>query len=314
MGKSTRNVFLTEGIIDVFKGEYSEIRDELKDVFIKIGTDLGWEMTGLTRNEIIIFSTPISFKAMGEKVTINYSNHIITVVSENTQMVSWGKNDDNCDKYLEKVVPSVKNYLKNKESNRQSDNLDFVKKIKKEFEPIEINKGFSDLIKENQSKIEKEFIPKFLKIISHYEYQVKSYSSIFKHINSIDFYQKTSSNIERSVNSIGIYSKTIKLLELSIDKLLKSYFEQDLISFYDLFNKFEDMGLFLSKGEKIMVDSLSDINNNLFGIIDSVENLTSQMWEMGEKLNEINSSIEVTNLLSMINTYQSYKINQNTKT
>ena len=313
--KSDWYVNLTEEISDLFKGDYQEIKDELKDIFIQIGKDLGWTLKE-SNNEKILFKTTFSLRSVGETVTVNYYNNKITIESVSNQksvMTTWGKNDDNCKKYLNNIVPEVKKYLQKMESSRQNENLDVIEKVKKEFTPIEVNQNFTKLIKENQSKIDKEFIPQFLKIISYYESQVKTYSVIYENTNGIDFHQNRTSDIESSLKSLGVYSKSIKLLELSINELLKSYLEEDLINFYSLHNKFEEMGMFMSQGEKLIVNSLGDINSNLTGIIDSIDNLTSKMGELGNKLNEINNSIEVQNLVSILNTYQTYKINKNTQ-
>jgi hypothetical protein len=313
--KSDWSVNLIDEISDLYKGEYQEIKDELKDIFIQIGKDLGWTLKE-SYNEKILFKTPFSFKSIGETVTVNYYDNKITIESVSNQksiMTTWGKNDENCKKYLNNIVPEVKKYLQKKESSRQAENLEVIEKVQKEFTSIEVNEEFTKLIKENQPKIDKEFIPQFLKIISYYELQVKTYSVIYENTNRIDFHQNRSSDIESSVKSLVVYSKSIKLLELSINELLKSYLEEDLINFYSLHNKFEEMGLMMSQGEKIIVNSLVDINSNLTGIIDSIDNLTSKMGDLGNKLNEINNSLEVQNLISILNTYQTYKINKNTK-
>lgn len=313
--KSDWYVYLTDEISELYKGEYQEIKDELKDVFIKIGKDSGWTLKN-SNNEKIVFKTPFNWKSIGETVTVNYYNNKITVESVSNQksvLTTWGKNDENCKNYLSKIVPEVKNYLQKKESNRQNENLEIINDIKNDFNEIVVNTSFMELIKENQSKIEKDLIPQFLKIISYYESQVKIYSVVYENINEINFHQNRTSDIESSTKSLGVYSKTIQLLELSINELLNSYLNEDLINFYSLYNKFEEMGMFITQGEKIIVNSLVDINSNLTGIINSVEVLTSKMGELGNKLNEINNSLEVQNLISILNTYQTYKINKNTK-
>ena len=41
--KSDRYVNLIDEIDELYKGEYQEIKVELKDIFIQIGKDLGWK-------------------------------------------------------------------------------------------------------------------------------------------------------------------------------------------------------------------------------------------------------------------------------
>lgn len=82
--KSDWYVNLTEEISDLYKGEYKDIKDELKDIFIQIGKDLGWTLKE-SNNEEILFKTPISLRSFGETVTVNYYNNKITIESVSNQ-------------------------------------------------------------------------------------------------------------------------------------------------------------------------------------------------------------------------------------
>lgn len=306
--QSNFSVFLDKNI---YKGEYSEIKEELQDVFISIGESFGWELKNCN-SETIVFKTPFSLRSNVEIITVNYYTNNITITSELTKNL-WGKNDDHCKRYLNEIVPSVIDYLNNKESNRQSSYKEVLDIIRKDIVEIPTNKDLFKLISDNQNKIEKTYIPNFIKIYQYYEEQVNTYNVIYNNINDLEFHTLSSRSIESSIETIKIYSSTIEVLDVTIKQLFESYLSEDLINFYTLYNKFEEMGLFLSKGEKLMVRSLNDINDNMDSLIGRIDGLVDTMSDMGKTLEEINSGIGVSNLLSTINTYQLYKINQNSK-
>lgn len=300
---------------DIYKGEYSDIKEELKEVFIQIGHNLGWDLKD-SNSETVVFKTPFSMRSIGETVTVNYYTNKVFITSVSNQKsvwTTWGKNDENCEKYLSKIVPSVKEYLNSKESNRQSSNKELLDIIRKDILEITTNKDLFKLISDNQNKIEKTYLPNFIKIYQFYEEQVNTYNIIYNNINDLEFHTLSSRSIEYSIETIKIYSSTIEVLDVTIKQLFESYLSEDLINFYTLYNKFEEMGLFLSKGEKLMVRSLNDINENMDSLIGRIDGLVDTMSDMGKTLEEINSGIGVSNLLSTINTYQLYKINQNMK-
>jgi len=310
--QSNFSVFLDKNI---YKGEYSDIKEELQDVFISIGESFGWELKNCN-SETIVFKTPFNFRSIGETVTVNYLTNNISITSVSNQksvMTTWGKNDDNCRNYLNEIVPSVINYLDNKESKRQSSYKEVLDVIRKDIVEIPTNKDLFKLVSDNQNKIEKTYIPNFIKIYQYYEEQVNTYNVIYNNINDLEFHTLSSRSIESSIETIKIYSSTIEVLDVTIKQLFESYLSEDLINFYTLYNKFEEMGLFLSKGEKLMVRSLNDINDNMDSLIGRIDGLVDTMSDMGKTLEEINSGIGVSNLLSTINTYQLYKINQNSK-
>ncbi len=140
-------------------------------------------------------------------------------------------------------------------------------------------------------------------------------------------------------NEINLYQK----LSFHSMSLLTFLTEDDMFSFYEIYEVFDELNVFNSKWEKELsrkldrikeeisntnnilnegFKKLSDdmynntlsINNSLDKLTyitkESIKNLTSRM---DKRLESINSSVQTNNLLTLINTYQNYKINKNTK-
>ena len=109
--------------------------------------------------------------------------------------------------------------------------------------------------------------------------------------------------------------------------MIVSLVDDDMITFYEVYEKFDTLNIFDTQHEK-------DISNKLSSIEDGLKNLMYEIRDVGNKivnsindlsyitekstrmldnrLGEINSSIDTNNLLTLINTYQTYKIDKNT--
>jgi hypothetical protein len=110
--------------------------------------------------------------------------------------------------------------------------------------------------------------------------------------------------------------------------MVQSLINNDMITFYEIYERLDQLNMFDSKHEKDLKKLLGEINNSLDDImkeirkvgqdiVSSVGELSFITEEMGqlvqEGLDSVNSSIQTNNLLTGIQTYQMYKINQNTK-
>ena len=114
--------------------------------------------------------------------------------------------------------------------------------------------------------------------------------------------------------------------------MITSLIESDLITFYEIYECFDQLGVFNSNWENEVSEKLTTIGYNIRDlmysiyhmenrIVNSIGNLTYLTQESFGKLNQsinvqlssIDSSLKFNNLLSTIQTYQVYKINKNTK-
>jgi hypothetical protein len=114
--------------------------------------------------------------------------------------------------------------------------------------------------------------------------------------------------------------------------MVTSLVDSDLITFYEIYECFDQLGVFNSNWENEVSSKLTDIGDGIKElmytihemenrIVDSIENLTyvtqnsftDLQGSITKQLSDIDSGIQINNLLTGIQTYQMYRINQNTK-
>ena len=195
-----------------------------------------------------------------------------------------------------------------------------------EVDVIEGN-DFNLLLKKHQKsilEINRDYIQKFIKVSSYLKTKKENIQSIFDSIKDIPDEELLNEYVEILKGNIHSYNL---LLYHSLN-MISSLVEDDMISFYEIYEAFDNLNMFDSKWER-------DVSQELLNIGDGLKKLMFEVKEMGEnisaglseltyateqtndildnKLSEIDSSIQANNLLTLINTYQTYKINKNTK-
>ncbi|MEJ6695271.1 MAG: hypothetical protein QNK51_05535 [Chitinophagales bacterium] len=110
--------------------------------------------------------------------------------------------------------------------------------------------------------------------------------------------------------------------------MVQSLINNDMITFYEIYERLDQLNMFDSKHEKDIKKLLGEINNGLDDIMKEIRNvgqdIVSSIGELSfiteetgqlvqEGLDSVNSSIQTNNLLTGIQIYQMYKINKNTK-
>lgn len=316
MANTNYQVKLSDHINDIYKGNYSDIKEELHEIFLKIGIQkLNWKLRD-SNNQEIVFETKMTFRSLGEQVTVNYFSDTITIKSLSKQkgvFTTWGKNDENCKKYLKLIVPKVREYLKNKETLRSKNNKAILNEVNKKLNPLEYNESFSNIIKENQSKFDRHLIPNLLKIISYYKNQIDTYSMFYKNIKNPTFHNSRTNKFENTIFAVETYYKSIKLIEIGIENMLQKYLENEIIDFYKIYNSFEELGIFITKGERLIINNLNDLNNNMNEVINSIHVMIDKTEDLSKDILEVNKTLEVQNFISAISVYQQYRINKKLK-
>ena len=107
---------------------------------------------------------------------------------------------------------------------------------------------------------------------------------------------------------------------------------EDLVTFYEIYESFDKLGMFNSNWENEVSVKLTNIGNKLddsmYSIYSMEQNIVSELSHLSyvtqesfkdlnrsvtNQLKEVESSINTNNLLTGIQAYQLYKINKNTK-
>ena len=110
--------------------------------------------------------------------------------------------------------------------------------------------------------------------------------------------------------------------------MITSLVEDDMINFYEIYESFDKLNVFSSNWENEISKKLDNIGDGIDELMSSIqvlgdnivaeiENLSYVSEEsnrvLADQLSGIDSSIQVNNLLTGIQTYEMYKVNQNTK-
>ncbi len=191
--------------------------------------------------------------------------------------------------------------------------------------------SFNKLLTKNQKsviEIDKNYIQKFVKISMYLKTKKSNTQKIFDSIKDT----KNDTELNELVNLLKNQIHTYELLVFHSINMITSLVESDLITFYEIYECFDQLGVFNSNWENEVSDKLTNIGDGIKDlmysiykmenkIVNSINNLTYVTQDSFKELNMsvnnqlsgINSSIKFNNLLTGIQTYQMYKINQNTK-
>lgn len=136
-------------------------------------------------------------------------------------------------------------------------------------------------------------------------------------------------------DSIGYLENQIHLWNLlffhSVN-MLDSLIRDDKITFYEIYEKFDKLGIFNSNWENEVSEQLKNIEEGIGNLIRRIQQMESNLilelqvmsymnsksidelnHSVTQSLQSVNSSVNFNNLLTGIQTYQLYKINKNTK-
>lgn len=196
---------------------------------------------------------------------------------------------------------------------------------------IEEKNEFNLLLKKHQKiviekgkEFNQNYTHQFIKVGNYIKQKRSNLQLIFDSIKDEKNNWKLNEYVDVLENEIHSYN----LLLINSLNLIISLIEDDQITFYDIYEKFDKLNIYNSNWENELSQKLTDISTDLQGLMDeirdvgdrivsSIEDLSYMTEEstkmLDNRLGEIDSSIKTNNLLTLIQTYQTYKINKNTK-
>ena len=218
---------------------------------------------------------------------------------------------------------------------------DFLSKFDKDKNgkvDITENNDFQKLISKHQNKIieiDKKYVHNFIKISNYLRKKENNIQSIFDLLNSVKSIPELKKIEGLFKNQIHYYN----IILFHSFNMVNSLVNNDLIVFYEIYEKFDVLEIFESNWERNTYKKINDIELNTKTLINKIEDLmfeintlennliqsiedlrytTSESFNnlssiMKNELKSINSSIDTNNLLTTIQTYQMYKVNKNTK-
>jgi hypothetical protein len=217
------------------------------------------------------------------------------------------------------------NEFKSKSKVKVLDELDKDNNGQLDF--IEGGDDYLPLLKKHQSKIieiDRTYIQQFIKVSNYLTQKKQNLQVIFERL-------KDSVN-QSQLDELGEILKqeihTYNIILLNSLHMINSLVEDDLITFYDIYEKFDKLNMFTSNWENQVTEKLDEVNLNLVelmkelrdvgdrivGSIDNLSYITEESTrQLSSKMEEIDSTLKVGNLINVIQTYQMYKVNKNTK-
>ena len=203
---------------------------------------------------------------------------------------------------------------------------------------IEDDNLIMDLLEKNQSLIvdfDFKLVQDIIKLNRYLNTKKENLLKIFELFKSIETESELSEILHIFRTSIENYQSLI----LHTLNMIVSIKEKQMITYYELYECFDKMGVFESNWESEVSTKLSSIEQNLDNIskslmelifsvksmehnissrIDTLTYVTKSSYEslnssLTSELKSIRSGIGLNNLLNGIQTYQLYKINKNTK-
>jgi hypothetical protein len=310
----------------------------------KYGLNSGVVVQGSIIRFLIDNGRPVYFSLQG--ITENELNKYLVVNSDNTITISDRFNPGGVSMGLIKEeVTFLKEFLnvftkevrKKKEEeeirlkslNQTQSKLlqDLDKDGNGIVDSIEGGEEFNLLLKKHQKKIieiDRTYVQQFVKVSSYLKTKKGNIQSIFNSIKDTPNQVVLNEYVEILKDDIHTYN----LILFNSLKMIVSLVEDDMITFYEIHEMFDTLNMFDSKHEKDVSQKLTNIGDRLGDLMyevrrmgNKISNSIQQLSYVTEQSNEqlsnqlskIDSTLKVGNLISVINTYQNYKINKKTK-
>lgn len=181
-----------------------------------------------------------------------------------------------------------------------------------------------EIIKERGKEYNENYNLKFVKLANYIQLKKENIKYIYETIGK----QDDLNDYKKLVDFFESEMHTYNLILLNSFNLIVSLIDDNQFTFYKIYERFDKLNIFNSNWENEVKEKLTNIEYNIeslisevnsvgTNIVNSINDLTYITSESNERVNnklkEIDSSIQVNNLLTLINTYQNYKVNKNTK-
>jgi hypothetical protein len=141
--------------------------------------------------------------------------------------------------------------------------------------------------------------------------------------------------LNKLIESENIFITTNSSILFGLVDMIRSIIYDDRVRFYQIYEKFDKLRIFNSQYQNDVLNSLNSINDNLVELNSNIETLTNTIDKLGKELissitelkfelsylndtvssqlQNISTKLDVNNLLNVVQTYQLWRINSNTK-
>lgn len=254
----------------------------------------------------------VSDKKMKQEIEINRQRQIEE---------KWKKSES------ERLVESKNSYI----SRLDKDNNGTIDIIEEKNEFISLLKKHQHLVIEKGKDFNQNYIHQFIKVGNYIKQKRSNLQLMFDCVKQV----QNQDNLYDYVQILESEIHSYNLLLINSLNLIVSLIDDDQITFYEIYEKFDKLGIYNSNWENEISQKLTSLNKGILEINSNIKGLMYEIRDMGDRivnsiedlsymteestkmldnrLGEIDSSIKTNNLLTLIQTYQTYKINKNTK-
>ena len=237
---------------------------------------------------------------------------------------------------IEKTVDELNKLEKQYSQKLQSHfTNNFDKNNNGELDIIEDSNDYIKLLQENQDiiidiseKMGEDYIHTLVKIDDKLNTKKQSLNLLLQKIFQYNDGFDEENNIEVFEKGLKAEIHSYNILLANSLYMVSSLISNDRITFRKIYEKFDKLNIFnshyenqslsllrdLNQNLRQMIVAIGDLNQNVTSAIEDLTYVTEQNTRMlSEQLNSINSGINVSNLISAVNTYQTYKIKDSLK-
>ena len=207
-----------------------------------------------------------------------------------------------------------------------------------ELDIIEGENIVMDLIQKNQKEIgefDHKIIQNLVKLNNFLNIKKENLTKLFNVLKKVE----TKTGMKKILESLKMSIENYQLLLVHSINMIVSIKTKEYVSYYELYENFDKMGVFNSEFENQLSKKLNKLSGKLSSIISSLDTINSSIISnekstrnslqqlsyvnsssfkslqssVTKELSSIRDGVGLNNLLTGINTYQLYTLNQNTK-
>lgn len=216
--------------------------------------------------------------------------------------------------FLKLLIETTQSYL-------DSDGDKTIDVIQHDNEFMKILKSNQELILEMEKSENRDFTKQFVKLSNFLVDKEKNLQSVFQRISDIDKLERFDTFKSNLIEQIQFYN----VLRLNSLQMISSFIDDDRITFYMVYEKFDKLGVWNTNFENQFLFKMDLLNSNIERLISEIRDMSDSInysinelisiteentFSLSDKLGEIGSKLDVSNLLNTINTYQNYKTNK----
>ena len=182
----------------------------------------------------------------------------------------------------------LKEKRKNKLFEIKKENENKIAELKKQFNLVEVD-HFEQKLIFNQSRIEEKYIQNLVSLgfyLNSKRNSIKKQYDLIISFNSTQDeilylnnknYPDNKISIKEVVSNLNDQNMYLNSLTILSNQMLEALLNNDFISFYKIFNVFERLGVFNKEWENQLLKTMSNINDNLFGVMEEIRTLESSI-------------------------------------